>query len=186
MRVELFMPLISSILRGSLGFAVVSVAAFSVWAFGGAWFFQHGGEVVMYAGCSLVFMGLSGLLLHPLLEGPRRVWRFYGIFFPAFFVYAVAWCAAYMFMGEGLGEWVGSLAGSFAFTMVMSIILGTYRALLPAALVMFLTHSAGYFVGEKICYTFLHSVSSELVWGLLYGLGFGAGIGYAFWAMQRK
>ncbi len=181
------MSLVSSILRGALGFALVSVAAFAVWVFGGAWFEHHGGELAMYAGCCTVFVVLAGLLLHPLLKaGPGRLKRFYAIFIPAFLVYAVAWCGGWFAMGAGRGEWAGSLAGSVAFVVVVEGMLKNWRALPLAALVMFAGHSAGYFAGEKICYASLHSAGSELAWGLLYGLGFGAGIGYAFWATQRR
>ena len=179
------MQMLSSILRGAIGFAVVSAAAFSVWVYGGKWFHQHGGEAAMYAGCCLVFLGIAGLLLHPLLNGPKSLARFYKIFIPAFLLYAVAWCAGWFLMGAGRGEWVASLAGSIAFTLVMAAMLKGWRALLVSTLVMFVAHSAGYFAGEKVCYTSLHSAMSELLWGVCYGLGFGAGIGYAFAAMQR-
>ena len=178
--------MLPSLLRGSLGFAVVSVAAFSVWVFGGAWFERHGGELAMYAGCCLVFVALSGLLLHPLLKGPRALPRFYGVFIPAFLAYAMAWCGGWFLLGAGRGEWAGSLAGSFAFAAVAAGMLRHWQAVVPAALVMFVAHSAGYFGGEKICYDSLHSAGSELAWGLLYGLGFGAGIGHTFWITQRR
>ena len=141
---------------------------------------------MLYLGCFLVFAVLSGLLMHPLLEGTGTLRRFNRIFIPAFLAYTFAWCAAWFLMGAGKGEWAASFAGSLAFTAVMAAMLKKGRALLPAALVMFVTHSAGYFAGEKICQASLHSVPGELAWGLLYGLGFGAGIGHAFWAMQRK
>jgi hypothetical protein len=140
----------------------------------------------MSSACFLVFVVLSGVLLHPLLAGPRSLGRFYKIFIPAFLAYAVAWSAALFCIGEGIGEWIASVAGSFAFAAVPAIMLRNGRALLPSALVLFVAHSAGYFLGERICYASLHSVLSELIWGLLYGLGFGAGIGHAFWAMQRR
>jgi hypothetical protein len=178
------MKLIPSLLRGTLGFAVVSTAAFAVWAFGAGWFHHHGGEGAMYAACCLVFVALAGPLLHPLVAGPRPLARFYGVFIPAFVVYAVAWCAGYFTCGSGAGEWVASAAGSLAFAAVAALLLGKGRGLLMAALVTFAGHSAGYFAGEKICYQSHHSMNSELVWGLCYGLGFGLGIGYTFWAAQ--
>jgi CDP-diglyceride synthetase len=180
------MRLFPSILRGGIGFAAVSTAAFSVWVFGGGWLHHHGGELVMYAGCCLVFVLLSGLFLHPLLEGAGTLMRFYGIFIPAFLAYAVAWCAGWFWLGAGDGEWMASLIGSLAFTVVMAARLKGWRVLLPSALVMFVTHSAGYFAGERVCYASLHSKPSELIWGALYGLGFGVGIGYTFAMMQRS
>jgi hypothetical protein len=54
--------------------------------------------------------------------------------------------------------------------------------------VLFVGHSAGYFLGGPLHY---HSgpeyrLLGILGWGLLYGLGFGAGIGYAFQAFLRR
>ena len=179
------MRLFPSICRGGIGFAIVSAAAFAVWVWGGAWFARHGGELALYSGCCLAFLGLSGLLLHPLLQGPRALPRFYGIFVPAFMAYAIAWCAGWFLGGAGRGEWIGSLAGSLAFTSVMAAFLKGWHHWRSSALVMFAGHSAGYFIGEYICYRSLHSASSELIWGVCYGLGFGIGIGYAFAVMQR-
>src|ERR1043166_2107355 len=64
----------------------------------------------------------------------------------------------------------------------------------------FPAHSLGYFTGGKLMY-FLTSPTgaelfnsltkaelgsvAELSWGLLYGLGFGAGLGYAFHVFQK-
>ncbi len=178
------MNLTRSLLRGTLGFAVVSTAAFAVWALGSGWFQHHGGEGAMYAACCVVFIALAGVLLHPLVAGRRSMARFYKVFMPAFLAYAVAWCAGWFKLGAGAGEWAASAAGSLAFAAVGTPMLGKGRAWLEAALVVFVGHSAGYFVGERICYQSHHSVNSELVWGLCYGLGFGLGIGYTFWAAQ--
>lgn len=172
-------------IRGGVGFAVVSTAAFAVWALGETWFAHYGGELGMYAGCCLVFILLSGLVLRPMLGWPGTLLQFYRFFFSAFLAYAIAWCAGWFSLGMGLGEWLGSLVGCLAFTAVMAATLRGWRVLLPSALMMFALHSAGYFTGAHVCYTSLHSVSSELAWGALYGLGFGAGIGFAFVMMRR-
>jgi len=47
------------------------------------------------------------------------------------------------------------------------------------------THSAGYFIGGEIYYPSDRSAMMKMVWGLVYGVGFGAGVGYVFWALQR-
>jgi hypothetical protein len=68
------------------------------------------------------------------------------------------------------------------------------------AMVLFFTHSVGYFFGGQLFY-WLHgpsasevlgwfsrtqlSMAGMLVWGLIYGLGFGAGVGYAFFTAQN-
>jgi hypothetical protein len=181
---------IGSILRGGIGFGIVSLAGFSVWAFGGKWLTRHFGEAGLYCGCAVVFLGSSGLLLHPLLPGPRSLPRFYKVFLPAFFAYSILWCAAWFRLRFGPGEWMGSLLGTFAFATVTAWRLRNYRGLVTTGLVLFVLHSAGYFLGGYSMQWIGGSAGSALLtglsksqiaataklsWGLLYGLGFGAG-----------
>jgi hypothetical protein len=100
-----------AMLRGSVGFAIVSIAAFSVWAFAGRWLGQNFGEAGLYIGCLIVFLGVSGLLLRSLVQGANSLGRFYKIFIPAFLAYAMVWCAAWFELHFGAGEWVGLLGG---------------------------------------------------------------------------
>src|SRR5438105_10282699 len=72
--------LASSLRRGIVGFTVVSIAGFAPWALFGRWFHQNVGETGMYAICALVFIGLSGLLLHRLIIGRQSLVRFYKLF----------------------------------------------------------------------------------------------------------
>lgn len=190
-----------AILRGALGFAVVSVAGFAVWAFAGMWFHQHFGEAGLYTACAVVFLGLSGLVLSPLVRGPRSLVRFYKIFVPAFVVYAIAWCAVWFALRFGAGEWVASFAGSAGFVVTAGFGFRNFRGLLPACLVLFILHSAGYFLGDNLMLWLAGpdgarllsglskpqiSVTAKLGWGLLYGLGFGAGLGFTFFTFQNE
>lgn len=190
----------SAVLRGTVGFAAVSLAGFSVWAFAGRWFYSNTGEVGLYIACAVVFLGLSGLLLHPLLRGPGSLIRFYKAFIPAFMAYAVIWSAAWFVGKTGAGEWIGSLAGSLVFTALIGRSLGNLQSWGRVAAVMFVAHSAGYFLGGKLMYWMIGSGGAEMFagltksqiglmaklgWGLLYGLGFGAGLGYAFFVFQK-
>jgi hypothetical protein len=175
------------------------VAAFSVWAFAGKWLQTNLGEAGLYGACAIVFVAFSGVLLHPLIRGPRSVVRFYSVFIPAFLAYAVAWCIAWFALRFGPGEWLGSLLGSAAFVAVTNWRIGNARGFIRTTLVMLALHSAGYFLGGKsmrwvlvtggsglfsgLSKAGLH-VMAKLAWGLVYGLGFGAGIGYAFQAAQ--
>src|SRR5690348_15080462 len=118
--------------RGSLGFAIVSLAAFSVWAAGGKWFQTHLGEAGLYTACALVFVLSSGLLLHPLVRGPGSFPRFYIVFMPAFGAYALTWCAAWFALHFGPGEWLGSVMGTLAFATVTAWRFGTFRGFLKA------------------------------------------------------
>ena len=190
-----------ALIRGSIGFALVSLAAFSVWAFGGNLFRGSSGEIWLYGACTLVFVALSGVLLHPLVRGPGSLVRFYGVFIPAFLGYAVVWCIAWFALRFGPGEWLGSLLGSIAFVGVISWRMHNVMGFLKTSLVVFALHSLGYFVGGYSMHWLLgpggsalfgglskHSLGivAKLAWGLLYGLGFGAGIGYAFHTVQSK
>ena len=64
------------------------------------------------------------------------------------------------------------------------------KSLWKIAPVLFITHSAGYFLGGMLCYWMIDfgepalSTLGKLGWGLLHGLGMGLGIGYAFRAAQ--
>lgn len=189
-----------AILRGAIGFAVVSVAGFAVWAFGGKWFYVHIGEAGLYAACTIVFIGLSGLFLHPLVWGPNALGRFYKIFVPAFFVYAIAWCACWFVLRFGWGEWLASIVGSICFVAMIALGFRNFHSFLKAATIMMVFHSAGYFIGGKLMH-FLGSPAgakyftslaqmqisliAKLTWGLCYGLGFGVGLGYAFFIFQK-
>jgi len=188
-------------LRGGIGFAVVSLAGFSVWAFAGKWLYAKIGEAGLYAACLLVFLGASGFLLHPLVRRPRSLFRFYSIFIPAFFAYAVLWCIAWFVFRFGMGEWLGSLAGSIVFVAITGRRFGNCRGLVRVCIVFFCLHSAGYFLGGELMHWIagpagaatLIGISkpqlfwiAKLCWGLLYGVGFGAGMGYAYSTFQSQ
>lgn len=191
---------IHSVLQGAWRFAIVSVAGFAVWAFAGNWFRAHGVEVGLYAATTVVFMGLAGLLMHPLVNGRRPIARFYGVFVPAFLAYAVVWCSFWFLMHFGVGEWLGSITGSFAFVAVAGWRFGNVPPVPKVSVVFFVAHSLGYFAGGKLMQFLTSPVGAELFnamtkaqlgtvaklsWGVVYGLGFGAGIGYAFYALQK-
>jgi hypothetical protein len=183
-------------LTGCIGFAVVSLIGFSVWAFAGRWLYRKFGDIGLFSGCLAAFLGSAGLLLSQLLYAPNRFGRFYKLFVPAFFAYAFVWCAAWFGFRLGLGEWLGSLLGSIAFVAVLGWRFSHYRGFVKACAVLFLCHSAGYFLGAefmrsaaRMAGTFDLSKSSlalmgMLGWGMIYGAGFGAGIGYVFYNFQ--
>lgn len=190
-----------AVIRGSFGFGLVSLAAFSVWAFGGKWFQNHLGEAGLYGACAVVFVALSGVALHPLVGGPSSALRFYSIFIPAFLGYTVVWCIAWFVLRFGPGEWLGSLLGSTAFVGIASWRLRNTRGLVQTSLIVFGLNCAGYFLGGRLMHWLLGPTGSamlgglskpgllilaKLAWGLVYGLGFGAGIGYAFYAVQQR
>ena len=174
--------MIRDVLRGALGFAAVSVAAFSVWAFGPL------KGTAMYAGVAAVFVVLTGFALHRLASSPRL---FAKAFIPAFIAYAIVWSAIYLSFRFKGRDYVAIVAGCAAFTAILAAVLGGRRAWLTPWIKVWLVataaHAAGYWLGGVVCYgVFKHDRLGMLAWGVGYGLGFGAGIGYAFHAFQRR
>jgi hypothetical protein len=180
-----FPSLTQSVLVGSLGFGVVSLAAFGVWAGGGDWLQRHAGERGLYAVCAAVLIGGGGGVFGHLVIGPDRLRRFYGLFALAFFLYAGVWTGSYFSLRSRSGEWLGSLLGPAILGMSLANAFGAPNAAGRVIGALLLTHAAGYFAGG-----FLHDKIAGplgmLLWGVSYGLGFGAGIGYTLYICQYK
>ena len=191
-----------SVLRGMIGFTLVSFGGFAPWVLAGRWFYRNVGEARLYAACAVVFIGLSGLMLHRLIIGPGSLVRFYKIFSLAFLAYAIAWTIGWMMIRGNAGSIVGLLAGAAAMGALLAHGFKARPAMLKVIVVLFAANAAGYFVGQ-----WAHTAIPELqdgnvfgialakptlatlsgaAWGLFYGLGFGAGIGWAFHACQAE
>lgn len=195
-----------SVLRGMAGFTVVSLAGFAPWVLAGRWFYRNTGEAGLYAMCALMFIGLSSPLLHRLIIGPGSMVRFYKLFSLAFLAYAVVWTVAWMTLVRAMGAVTAGSVGGLAGIAVMGGMLAwgfevpTAAGRMIGALVV--TNLASYFIGEWAYNGVLalkednalgwvlerqtRSLLSKAAWGLFYGLGFGAGIGYAIYAGQSK
>jgi hypothetical protein len=139
------------------------------------------GEAGFYAACAVLFVALGAVLLKPLarLSFPR----FAGLFAGAFLAYALCWCLAWFLVRGRAGEWLGSFAGSLAFCLVLAVTFRARPSLLAGTLVLFIGHSAGYFLGG-VAYERI-TLLPKIAWGLFYGLGTGIGIGFAFYYAQR-
>ena len=186
--------LLRSTLHGSLGLGLVSLMAYSVWAFVPR---IAGSEVGMYALIALVYLLGSGFALCGLLQGENRLKRFYALFLPAFGGYAVLWSLAWFLIKHEQREWIAALAGTLFFAWVAWMKLGKARGFWIGAVVLFGLHTAGYFLGGKWMYGLLDhgiegwakpqvAIVAKLGWGLFHGLGFGAGIGFALGWWQRR
>jgi hypothetical protein len=165
---------------------------FSLWAFGGRWFYQNLGEAGFYLVCAIAFIGLSGFLLQPLVSQRVSLGRFYGAFTVAFMTYSVLWSAAWFVLRGKTGEWVGSIVGPIALSMLLLRQTKTHHASLALLLAVVALHSLGYFAGDSL-YAWVKSPSGietlssfsksernligQLSWGLAYGLGLGSALG---------
>jgi len=180
-----------SIMRGMLGFTVVSVAGFVPWALFGKWFHTHlgkSGEVGMYVACAVVFLALTAPLLHRLILGPGSVSRFYKLFGLSFTAYSIAWIAGWM----ALRGHPGSIAGLLVGTMVMACILvaafDALRVVVKVFFALFVLNALGYFVGglSEAALIKEYPLVAMLSWGVFYGIGLGAGLGLAFHFCQAR
>ena len=186
----------ASLLRGALGGMVLSVAGFVPWAVTGRWLYRAVGEAGMYAVCALVFIALSGPLLHRLLAGPRSLVRFYRLFAVSFAAYAVAWIAGWMAVRGHAGSLLGLVAGAVAMAWIMALAFGTPCRRLAMASALCVPTAIGYFLGgvvEAWLMNMARDLGSSplrmvamLSWGVFFGLGFGAGLGLALHYGQKR
>jgi len=176
--------LAQSILFGSLGFGVVSVGVFATVAFGERWMFQHLGEAGAYGAWALLFMLATGGVMSPLVIGPEKFWRFCGLFALAFFIYAGVWVGTYLSLHGKSGELLASVLGPALLGMTLAKAFDAAHVVPRVAVMLSLTHATGYFIGELLYHNFSAPLGM-LLWGVSYGLGFGAGIGRALYACQE-
>ena len=183
-----------SILRGALGFTVVSVLGFCPWAIFGAVFKDYkqayGGHALeMYIACAVLFLVASAPVLHRLIIGPGSLFRFYGLFIPGFILYSAAWICCFSMIRGNLGGALGLLLGQALFAAVLCGAFNAWRVYVVITIMLFVGNALGYFGwGLVIVYVmnFKEPTWAMLMWGVTYGLGFGAGLGYAFFACQEK
>lgn len=186
--------------RGLIGFTLLSLAGFAPWALFGRWFYRHLGEAGLYAICALVFIGLSGPLLHRLILGSGSLSRFYQLFSLAFGAYSVAWIAGWMWLKGDAGSLVGLLAGTALMGSILTTAFEAREQWWKVVAALFLLNTLGYFVGgwiEAPLASFRGGVGfpvsrsaqmmfAKLQWGFWYGAGLGAGLGVAFYLCQSK
>lgn len=198
-----------SLFIGGVGFGLVGLAAFAVWAFAGGVLTRAVGEGGFYAVCAVVFIGLAGLVFGQLVIGPGGTARMYALFTPAFMAYAVLWCAAWFALakrqgwlgGELPAELLGAALGAVAMAAVMAWGFGATREFGRGALALFAGNALGYFLG-KVAWQWLRGEGAQvfaglltreqrgwlamLAWGLLYGACFGAAIGHVIFLCQER
>jgi hypothetical protein len=177
--------LIEAIFKGGVGFAVASLCVFATVAFAERWMYTQLGQLGAYLAWIILFVGLGGALLGTLVIGRWELPRFYILFGAAFFAYAVAWVCAYFALRGGAGEWVGSLVGSLMMGIVFAAGFKTPDASLQFAAILFVANSIGYFIGSALDYS-IGGRPGMLLWGIVYGLFLGAGIGAVLQLAQAR
>jgi hypothetical protein len=192
----------TSLQRGILGFTALSIAGFAPWAIFGRWLYRNVGEGGLYIVCALVFLGLSGPLLRRLVLGPGSLGRFYKVFCLAFSAYAVLWICGWMTLRGHIGGLVGLLAGTAVMGTILARAFDARGVTLQVITGLFVLNAIGYFGGGWVEGTVMginsisafgaalskpiQGVMAKLLWGICYGIGFGAGLGFAFSVCQER
>ena len=179
--------LAASVVRGTVGFTLLSIAGFAPWPILDLWF-RHGSEMQLYIACTAIFIGLSGPLLHRLIIGPGSLPRFYKLFAPAFIAYAAVWVAFWVWLRGREGEIAGLLAGTAAMGAILAFAFDAQRSVVKVIAALFALNALGYFAGGwfegKLAIH--HRLAAMMLWGVCYGIGFGAGLGVAFHICQAR
>ena len=177
----------ASVVRGIVGFTLLSVAGFAPWPILDLWM-RRGTETQLYISCIVIFVGLSGPLLHRLIIGPGSLARFYKLFALAFLTYAAVWIAFWVWLRGPEGEIAGVLGGAAAMGAVFAFAFDAQRSILKIIAALFIPNALGYFAGGwfegKLAMD--HRLAAMLLWGACYGIGFGAGLGLAFHLCQAR
>ncbi len=161
---------------GSLGFCAASVVVFATVAFAERWMYQHLGLALSYALWTLLYIVSGAAVFNTLVVGTRRGPRFFLIFGLAFLGYAAGWIAAYFSLRGAVGEWCASLAGALLMGCILAAGFKVLRLAPLLSMLLFGTNSLGYFVGSALN-TSIGGQVGMLLWGIVYGLCLGAGIG---------
>jgi hypothetical protein len=174
-----------ALITGGIGFCLVSLVVFATVAFGERWMYTRLGELGAYIAWTLAFILLGGAVLGTLVVDPRwRLPKFYLLWGVAFFAYAAGWVCAYFLVRGALGEWLGSLVGSLLLTVVFAVGFRAARLIPKLTALVFIANSAGYFLGSAINDQ-LGGPTGMLVWGIVYGLFLGAGLGVLLHLLQK-
>jgi len=174
-----------SIATGAIGFCLVSLCVFATVAFAERWMYRNLGVIGSYLAWTVLFIVLSGAVFGSLVVGRWRLPRFYLLWALAFFAYAAVWMIAYFIVGRTAGEVIGSLAGSILMAVVLAVGFGSLRSILKLSAILFVSNFLGYFFGAAIFNSVTHP-TGMLLFGVIYGLFFGAGIGAALHLAQRQ
>src|SRR5262249_38716649 len=112
-----------------------------------------------------------------------RLGRFQLVFGTAFLLYAAGGVVSYFTLRRTAGEWAGSIVGSILLALVISLAFGVIKTFFTQAAALFIANSAGYFLGGLI-HQSIRGAIGMLLWGVIYGLFLGAGLGLSIYLAQ--
>lgn len=162
-------------------YGVVSVIAYSIWAFG-----IVKGQAPMYTTIALIYFGLSGLSLSRLVIIPGVRLKFCLFFAFAFLVYAVFWCLFWFGLkGRYEADLWGAAVGLLAMTWLFQKAFQKRSGFLVMFAVLFTCYTLGYYLGD-VANSIVGGKFGKLLWGAGHGLGFGAGLGYLLHHCQKS
>lgn len=165
-----------SIVIGAIGFTLVSLCVFATVAYAERWMYTNLTVLGAYLAWTVLFILLGGTVLGSLVVTRWRLPKFYLLFGLAFFLYAAGWVFSYFNLQNAAGEWLGSLVGSVLMAIVFAAGFGVMRSVVKLSAVLFIANSAGYFLGAAI-WAYAGGETGMLLWGVVYGLFLGAGLG---------
>ena len=174
-----------SIATGAIGFGVVSLCVFATVAFAERWMYRTFSELGAYLVWTVLFILLGGAVFGSLVLVRWRLPRFYLLFGLAFFAYAAGWVIAYFTLRGTAGEVAGSVVGSVLMAIVFAAGFRSLRSTVKLSAVLFVSNFLGYFFGAAI-FDSLRSQTGMLLFGVVYGLLFGAGIGAVLQMVQQE
>ena len=175
-----------SIATGAIGFGLVSLCVFATVAFAERWMYQNLGLLGSYLAWTVLFIVLSGAVFGSLVVvGRWRLPRFYLLWALAFFAYAAVWMIAYFRLGRTVGELIGSLVGSILMAVILAAGFHSRRSIVKVSAILFISNFLGYFAGAAL-FDSIAEPAGMLLFGVVYGLLFGAGIGAALHFVQRQ
>ena len=174
-----------SIVTGAIGFGLASLCVFATVAFAENWMLVNLGLYGSYITWTVLFIVLSGAVFGSLVVVDRcRPPKFYLLWAAAFFAYAVVWTISYFGLHRTKGEFVGSLAGSILMALILAAGFRSLSSTVKLSALLFVSNFLGYFLGAAL-FDSLSEPTGMLLFGVVYGLFFGAGIGAALQLVQR-